>query len=72
MTARYRRDGYILSPADHPPQTIKGGRIVIQAVEGRIDKMTFDGEFSDSRELLKNYGERIRRSTPGIWSATSS
>ena len=49
ITARYRNDGYILSRAILPPQTISDGAVRIRIVEGYIDDVRIEGELSDER-----------------------
>ncbi len=44
LTARYRNDGYILSRALVPPQTISDGRVQIRIVEGHVDRVLIEGE----------------------------
>lgn len=43
MTAKYRNDGYILTQIIVPPQTIDGGVVRLQAVEGKLDQIKVDG-----------------------------
>lgn len=40
ITAHYRNDGFFLSQAYVPPQTIADGRVFIRVVEGYIDRVT--------------------------------
>jgi hemolysin activation/secretion protein len=44
ITRRYRNDGYILSRALVPAQTISDGRIRIRIVEGYVDRVIIEGE----------------------------
>ena len=64
ITARYRNDGYILSRAIVPPQTIKGGAVTIRIVEGYIDEVRIEGEVRGDRALLNAYAAKIMRSRP--------
>ncbi|TDP40360.1 ShlB/FhaC/HecB family hemolysin secretion/activation protein [Zavarzinia compransoris] len=49
VTNRYRAEGYILSQALVPAQRIVDGRVAIVVIEGRIDKVTVEGEDSSGR-----------------------
>jgi hemolysin activation/secretion protein len=65
LTARYRNDGYILSRVIVPPQTIdtvEGGVIRLQAVEGFIAEVRFEGDAPG--RLLRAHGEQIKAERP--------
>ena len=64
ITARYRNDGYILSRAILPPQTIEDGAVTIRIVEGYIDEVRIEGEVRGERALLDAYAARIMNSRP--------
>ena len=64
ITARYRNDGYILSRAILPPQTIEDGAVKIRIVEGYIDKVRIEGEVRGERALLDAYAAKIVSSRP--------
>lgn len=64
ITAKYRNDGYILSRAILPPQTIEDGAVEIRIVEGYIDEVRIEGEVRGDRALLNAYAARIMRSRP--------
>ena len=64
LTTKYRNDGYILSQVIVPPQRIKAGVVRLQAVEGYIDQVKFDGDSIDRSGLLASYAEKIKRSKP--------
>jgi len=64
ITAKYRNDGYILSRAYVPPQTIKDGIAQIAVIEGYVDKVRIDGEIKGRPELFQDYGEKIKESRP--------
>ena len=64
ITARYRNDGYILSRAILPPQTIEDGAVKIRIVEGYIDDVRFEGEVRGDRALLNAYAAKIKGSRP--------
>lgn len=62
LTLKYRDDGYILTRVIIPPQTIEGGVIQLQAVEGFIDNITVqgEGEGEAALQLIRDYASRIR------------
>ena len=64
ITAKYRNDGYILSRAIVPPQTIADGTVRINIVEGYINEVRIEGELSEQRTLLDAYAEKIIDSRP--------
>jgi hemolysin activation/secretion protein len=64
ITARYRNDGYILTQAVVPAQTVREGAVRIQIVEGFIDAIRFEGESGGGRALLERYAEKIRAARP--------
>jgi hemolysin activation/secretion protein len=58
ITAKYRNDGYILSRAIVPAQTIEADTVRIEIIEGYVGKVTVDGEVS-SESLLYGYADKI-------------
>lgn len=64
LTAKYRNDGYILSQIIVPPQTIDGGTLKLQAVEGYIDQVTIKSERTRDTEYFTAYGAAIRAAKP--------
>lgn len=65
LTNKYRNDGYILSQVVVPPQTIDGGRVKLQVIEGVIGQITVEGAANDrERALIEAYADRARVSTP--------
>ncbi len=64
VTARYRNDGYTLSQAIVPPQTIAAGRVRLTVVEGFIDKVLVEGETRGRAGLFRAWGEKIKASRP--------
>ncbi len=64
MTAYYRNKGFILTRVVVPAQEIEDGFVTLQVVEGYIDQVTIDGEFSHGRRLLTRLGARIKASVP--------
>jgi len=54
ITRKYRADGYIITQAVIPQQTIEGGNVTIRVVEGFIDSVSLQGadeSFSSERVL---------------------
>ena len=64
ITAKYGEDGYALSRAFVPPQSIKNGIVRIGIIEGFIDKVIIEGELSQILGFFKKYEEKIRASRP--------
>lgn len=62
MTRKYREDGYIFTRVILPPQTIKGGVLHVQALEGRIVNVQVTGNFKDSNGLIAKFADKIRSS----------
>jgi hemolysin activation/secretion protein len=61
MTTKYRNDGYILTQVIIPPQTIDGGRIKFQVVEGYVGSVTVTGdEAFGGLERVRGYASKIR------------
>lgn len=61
ITTKYRSDGYILSRAVVPAQTVTGGEVHIRVVEGFINKVIMQGE---TTALIDSYANQITRSRP--------
>ena len=64
VTAHYRNDGYTLSQAIVPPQTISAGKVRLTVVEGFIDKVRVEGESRGRAGLFRAWGEKIKASRP--------
>jgi len=64
ITARYRNDGYILSQALVPAQTIKDGEIKLQIIEGYVSKIHFSEQLGGFRNLVPDYADKIRQDRP--------
>jgi hemolysin activation/secretion protein len=64
LTARYRRDGYILSQVVVPAQSIRDGRVQLLAVEGFIDQVIFRGDVPQDSALLASYSSKLKASRP--------
>ncbi len=61
LTNKYRNDGYILTQVVIPPQTIEGGIVRFQAVEGFIDRITVESSEEDQSGLgiIQSYASHI-------------
>lgn len=64
VTALYDRAGYLLSRAIVPPQTIEGGRVVLQVVEGYIDEVMFEDIPPSQGALFDHYRAQVLQSRP--------
>ncbi|MGQ0834773.1 MAG: ShlB/FhaC/HecB family hemolysin secretion/activation protein [Gammaproteobacteria bacterium] len=64
QTARYRRDGYLLSQVLVPAQNIVDGNVQLIAVEGYIDDVQFRGDVPANNRLLAAYAAHIKRAKP--------
>jgi hemolysin activation/secretion protein len=61
VTDEYRRQGYFLSRAVIPPQTLTHGDLIVNVEEGRFVGVTFEG---GGGEDLKAYFERVLAEVP--------
>ncbi|QKQ25390.1 ShlB/FhaC/HecB family hemolysin secretion/activation protein [Candidatus Reidiella endopervernicosa] len=64
LTTKYRSDGYTLSQVVVPAQSIEKGVARLQAIEGYISQVRIVGDRYDSRDMVADYAERIRRERP--------
>jgi hemolysin activation/secretion protein len=64
LTARYRRDGYVLSQVLVPAQDVTAGRVKLIAVEGYIDAIRLRGAVAADDVLLTGYGAALKRARP--------
>ncbi len=65
LTKTYRGDGYVLSQVVLPAQKISDGVVKLQAIEGYVAEVKFEGAaFADHAGLLAAYGEKIMASRP--------
>jgi hemolysin activation/secretion protein len=64
ITQLYRQDGYLLSRALVPEQTIQEGKVRIQVIEGYVEKVEFEGASDRHQKRLKGFGERITEDRP--------
>lgn len=66
LTQKYLDDGYILSRVVVPQQKVTDGRIELQAVEGFIDKVSFqrDGVIRTPTRMQRRIAKKIESSRP--------
>ena len=64
IESRYREDGYILSRAIVPAQSVSDGVYRIQVIEGFVTNVIVEGEIGSSRGLVERYMSRIPESRP--------
>lgn len=61
LTNKYRNEGYILTQVFVPPQTIEGGIVKLQVVEGVIDQVVVQGvENPREVEQIQAYADQLR------------
>lgn len=60
LTRTFRNDGFILTQVVVPPQTIEGGDVRLNIIEGFIDQVSVSGD-DDARalDLIQAYADRI-------------
>lgn len=61
ITAKYRKQGYIIAYAYIPPQEIKDGILEIRVMEGKIGEITIIGNKSYSAKFIQKRLERIKK-----------
>jgi hemolysin activation/secretion protein len=64
LTARYRRDGYVLSQVLVPAQDVTAGSVKLLAVEGFVDAIQLRGAVAGDDALLTAYGAELKRTRP--------
>jgi hemolysin activation/secretion protein len=66
ITALYRKDGYLLSQAVVPAQTLKDGILTIRVIEGFISDVQFEGEVQSNHywNVLESYADELKRQHP--------
>lgn len=66
ITAKYGRDGYVLSRAIVPPQQLnpKGAVVEIEVVEGYIDKVVWPARLSRYQDFFSHYAAKIIAQRP--------
>lgn len=65
LTNKYRNDGYILTQVVVPPQTIDGGNVKLQAVEGFIDRVEVGGNDKETAlRQIRAYANQLQGTGP--------
>jgi hemolysin activation/secretion protein len=64
LTARYRRDGYVLSQVLVPAQDVAAGRVKLLAVEGYVDAIQLRGAVAADDAVLTAYGATLKHTRP--------
>jgi len=64
LTARYRNDGYILSQVIVPAQSVDSGVVRLQAIEGYVSEVQFEGLEVEQGELMHAYAHKVQSHLP--------
>ncbi len=64
IESRYREDGFIISRAIVPAQSVSDGVYRIQVIEGYVTNVVLEGDIGNSRGLVERYLNRILDSRP--------
>jgi hemolysin activation/secretion protein len=64
LTAKYRNDGYILSQAVVPAQTVDNGTVRLQVFEGFVANVRVEGGGDALRNRVADYAEKMKSSRP--------
>ena len=64
VTVKYREDGYILSLAIVPEQTVEDGNATIQVVEGYIESVEFQDAPPKQQAKIRSFLEKLKKSRP--------
>jgi hemolysin activation/secretion protein len=64
LTARYRRDGYILSQVLVPAQDVSAGRVRLIVVEGFIDQVVYRGDVPADSPMLAGFARKLTAARP--------
>jgi hemolysin activation/secretion protein len=66
ITTKYGNDGYVISRAIVPPQQLNpgGADIVIQVIEGYVDKVEWPAALSKFRDFFSYYADKIIADRP--------
>jgi len=59
LTNKYRNDGYILTQVIVPPQTIDGGNVQLQVIEGFVDQIAVEGGNDQGLDMIQYYASGI-------------
>ncbi|MBT7760455.1 MAG: ShlB/FhaC/HecB family hemolysin secretion/activation protein [Rhodospirillaceae bacterium] len=64
ITAKYQKDGYVLSVATAQPQDMEYGILSIDVVEGFIERVKFEGPMEARKDLLSDFAEKLKAARP--------
>lgn len=64
ITRLYTDQGYLISRAIIPPQTIENEKITIQVIEGYVDEVVFENLPEDRADIFQYYADKIKQSRP--------
>lgn len=64
LTARYRNDGYILSSVIVPAQNITAGEVHLQAVEGFLGRVQFEGDLRGRDGMFESVRRKLLADRP--------
>lgn len=64
ITKKYRDDGYFLTSAVADPQDLALGVLRIKIIEGKITRVTFNGDLGERKDLHKRFAEKIKTGGP--------
>lgn len=64
IQTRYREDGYFLSRALVPPQTIQGGKVQMLVLEGHVSALRFEGDVGPVKQRIEAYLSNILDERP--------
>lgn len=64
LTRRYRNDGHVLSRVIVPPQNIRDGAVLLQAVEGFVAQTRLAGNSAGPRRTLEQHLDAVKAARP--------
>jgi len=64
LTALYGNEGYALSKAVVPPQTIENGHVALRVIEGYINDVQFDGAVALDPDVEEQFRAAVTESKP--------
>ena len=64
LTTRYRNDGYILSQVVVPAQTVDGGVVRLEAIEGYVADVRVEGAGAGATQNILEHAHKIKASRP--------
>ena len=64
LTTRYRNDGFILSQVVVPAQTVDGGVVRLEAIEGHVAGVRVEGAGERVKQTILEHANKIKASRP--------